>query len=415
MTTHAAKVTPAASDLVALFRALEDLPAAAHVVAVDPEHTFPFVAVNRAAEELMELPRHRIVGTPLAHFTTVQQAGRDAFAAHRDVAETGRPRTYRTSIGHLEGATVVQCTLAPLHDDLGQVSHILGVDCEVTADVRSRVETEAELRRAHDHAESLLAALRDGVVEMDLDQQIVAVNDRFCQIIGRPRREVLGLRPPLPWWDPDDVDGASNSWSHHFGEGAVDMTYVLPDGRRLPVSVSVAVVLDADAQPSGWIGLVRDVSGRARTQQELQIRAHADALVARASTRLLSAPAGQVGEVVRSALGQFCKLVRADHAALWQVEGTEGRFRRAHTWSHPGIGDTIEGSAAVVAADDMPWAEAQSGTGQQTSFRPRRRRAPGGGRRRARGVHTARNPVTRLHHHRPRRSAARSGHGRLGP
>ena len=303
METHAAKTIAAASDLEALFRALEDLPAPAHVVAVDRERAFPFVAVNRATEELMQLPRVRILGAPLAEFATVQQAGRDALDAHRDVVETGQPRTYRTFIEHAEGRQFVQCTLTPLCDERGLISHILGIDCEVTADVRSRAESEAELRRTQDHAASVLAALRDGVVEMDLDQRIVAVNDRFCQIVDRPRADVLGRRPPLPWWDRDTLAGASTLWGEHVdSDVAVDMTFVRPDGSRVPVSVSVAVVLDADGQPSGWIGLVRDVSERTRAEQELQIRARADALVAAAvdATRECSRRTGRRGRARRA-------------------------------------------------------------------------------------------------------------------
>src|SRR5207342_1374903 len=75
METHAAKTIAAAPDLEALFHALEDLPAPAHVVAVDHECTFPFVAVNRATEELMRMPRVRILGAPLAELGTVRQAG----------------------------------------------------------------------------------------------------------------------------------------------------------------------------------------------------------------------------------------------------------------------------------------------------------------------------------------------------
>jgi hypothetical protein len=45
METHVAKFSAAGTNLAASTRALEDLPAATHIVEVDAEGVFPFVAL----------------------------------------------------------------------------------------------------------------------------------------------------------------------------------------------------------------------------------------------------------------------------------------------------------------------------------------------------------------------------------
>src|SRR4029453_17834512 len=47
---------------------------------------------------------------------------------------------------------------------------------------------------------SLLASLQDGFELLDGTGTILDVNERFAQIVGRSRDEIVGSRPPFPWW-----------------------------------------------------------------------------------------------------------------------------------------------------------------------------------------------------------------------
>src|SRR4029077_17573188 len=38
---------------------------------------------------------------------------------------------------------------------------------------------------------------------MDPAGTILEGNERFAEIVGMPRDEIIGLRPPFPWWLPD--------------------------------------------------------------------------------------------------------------------------------------------------------------------------------------------------------------------
>jgi PAS domain S-box-containing protein len=253
MDTQAASRADAATDPLAIVRALEHLPAPTHVVAVDDAHTFPFVAVNHAMEVLFRAPRDTVIGTPLGAFGGDGEAIRAALEAHRLVAETGRPYEYTILDDRPPSHVFIHCTLTPLRDSIGRVTHILGVDSEVPADIRSQLEQEAELQRV-------------------------------------------------------------------------------------------------------------------RAQTELEARARADELVADASTRLLSAPTAGIDDAVRLVLSQFCELLGAEHAALWQAEPSEGRFRRAYAWPHSAVGDAVEDGPAVVTAGDMPWAADQTRHGDDPMF-----------------------------------------------
>jgi hypothetical protein len=64
--------------------------------------------------------------------------------------------------------TTVSTARGPHREVRYTIAHVI--------DTSARHESEAELRRARDHAASLLTALRDGVVELDLERRVVAVD-----------------------------------------------------------------------------------------------------------------------------------------------------------------------------------------------------------------------------------------------
>ena len=50
---------------------------------------------------------------------------------------------------------------------------------------------------------AVLASLQDGFELLDGTGTILDANERFAQIVGRSRDEIVGLRPPFPWWADD--------------------------------------------------------------------------------------------------------------------------------------------------------------------------------------------------------------------
>src|SRR4249919_1714137 len=88
-----------------------------------------------------------------------------------DVRETMAPETERLAarIDELEGA---------LHDAEERL-HLLAREAAKAA---------------------VIPSLQDGFEMLDVDGTIVEVNERFAEIVGWSREEIIGRRPPFPWW-----------------------------------------------------------------------------------------------------------------------------------------------------------------------------------------------------------------------
>ncbi|HEV8598362.1 MAG TPA: chemotaxis protein CheB [Gemmatimonadales bacterium] len=159
-----------------------------------------------------------------------------------------RLRPYRTEAGAIEGAVLVLVDV----DELKRAE----------AEVRAGVE---RLRIVQDRAPI-------GIREVDLDGRYLHVNDRFCEITGYSREELLRLR----FQDithPDDVaaneEGYRQTLAGTVPSYRMEKRYLRKDGRTVWVELHGTVVRDAAGVPQFGVGFEHDISERKRAEQAL--------------------------------------------------------------------------------------------------------------------------------------------------
>jgi PAS domain S-box-containing protein len=92
--------------------------------------------------------------------------------------------------------------------------------------------------------------------------RVINVNRAFLDLVGLERDDVLGQAPPFTWW-------ADETASFTFSVGPIERLYRRADGVVIPVIVDRRVVLGADGEIVGRLGLVTDLSERRRLEQQL--------------------------------------------------------------------------------------------------------------------------------------------------
>ncbi len=188
---------------------------------------------------------------------------------------------------------------------------------------RHRADAEAERDLSH----ALVESLQDGLLVLARDGRILRVNERMVALTGFAREDLVGRRPPYPFWPREDAGAYGDRLAAALRDGAAgeaDRTYVRADGERRFVIVSLAALDLASADGAAFVSTVKDVTTRHGAEEELR-RSEA---VARALAREQAA-LGRVAAAVAEAgpPERVFDLVAREVAGLFGVEaGGVARF-----------------------------------------------------------------------------------------
>ncbi|MFC7515833.1 PAS domain S-box protein [Herbaspirillum sp. GCM10030257] len=140
-------------------------------------------------------------------------------------------------------------------------------------DLTARKNTEKALQKSQAHLQSLFEQTAAGHCETDLTGLILRVNDRFCQIVGRTRENLLNLRMQ-DITHPDDLSQNMSLFKKAITCGEpfeIEKRYVRPDGTSVWVNNSVSLIRTAGEEPSSTIlAVTLDISARKRAEEALR-------------------------------------------------------------------------------------------------------------------------------------------------
>jgi diguanylate cyclase (GGDEF)-like protein/PAS domain S-box-containing protein len=178
------------------------------------------------------------------------------------------------------------------------------------ANARLQVETARSLeenRATAAEQAALVATIQDGLWVLSADGAVVDASERFCEMTGYRREELIGTRPPFPHWPEADLPFLQAAFAEVVAAGAkeFDLDFQRKDGTRFPVILS-ASPMAANGGVRGYLATVKDITERKRAEQDLRRqRDYSAALLASMQDGLtMLSPEGIITEVSPS----FCQL-----------------------------------------------------------------------------------------------------------
>lgn len=137
--------------------------------------------------------------------------------------------------------------------------------------IRRRLEVEAALREEHAFRQSMEDSLTAGMRARDLEGKIVYVNPAFCRMTGFSAPELIGHIPPMPYWDPDEIEEtmALNRavLSGNAPSDGFELNFRRKDGAPFRALIYEAPLIDGNGKHIGWMGSVLDVTEKRRAEE----------------------------------------------------------------------------------------------------------------------------------------------------
>ena len=129
---------------------------------------------------------------------------------------------------------------------------------------------ESALRQQMAFRTAMENSLMTGLRARDLEGRVTYVNKAFCDIVGLPPEELIGKKPPMPYWAPE----ARGEYEERFAgvlAGTItpqfETVFQRSDGVRVPVLVFEAPLVDSRGKQTGWMSSILDITDRKKAEE----------------------------------------------------------------------------------------------------------------------------------------------------
>ncbi len=261
------------------------------------DRDFNFIRVNRAYAAAGGHDPEFYLGRN--HFVLYPDAENEQI--FRRVVETGEPfiafeKRLVYPCSPERGETYWDLSLQPVKGPDGRVD---GVVLSLI-DVTSRIRAEAEARDERAFRNSIQECMIDGILTTAPDGEITYANPSFCKLVGFRPEELLGLRPPYPFWAEEESAAYKKAQTKLFrGKSPLppmERRYRKRNGEVFDVTILSSPLRNSKGRQLGWVASVIDITDRKRMEKSLQ---ESEKLLHHLSAQLLAAQENERKKVAR--------------------------------------------------------------------------------------------------------------------
>ncbi|MDE2585392.1 MAG: PAS domain S-box protein, partial [Betaproteobacteria bacterium] len=144
----------------------------------------------------------------------------------------------------------------------------------VAHDITDRKGAEQALTEEYAFRKAMEESVSTGLRAIDLEGRVIYVNPAFCRMLGWSESELLGLRPPFPYWPPEDEEQLARNIELTLAGQApargFEQRAVRKNGQRIDVRLYISPLIDAHGKQTGWMGAMTDITEPKRVRAELE-------------------------------------------------------------------------------------------------------------------------------------------------
>ena len=259
------------------------------------------VSWNRGAERLFGVAAAKAIGRPVWESTTGEVSEEYQAASIASVRSQRAVTEKRTRTNRQGQPIIIENSFSPMFDAAG--SHI--GEISIIRDVSERARMEAALRDSEEYMRAIFDQAAIGITQSAADGRYVQVNQKFCDMIGYSKEELLNMT----FWQVNHPDDRDLNLEHHrrFRTGrsagyTFEKRYVRKDGSLLWVRVTMSRVRGPAEQSAYAIVVVEDITER-REMEKLRIDKEAAVGANRAKSEFLANMSHEIRTPMNGVLG----------------------------------------------------------------------------------------------------------------
>jgi diguanylate cyclase (GGDEF)-like protein/PAS domain S-box-containing protein len=249
-----------------LFRLANDA-----ILVIEPESEIVLDA-NEKACEIYKYKRDEFIGLSIK---TINENGEHGQQQFTQLKTDGSAREFESVQLCADGTPLNVLINSSIIEYQGGEA-ILSINRDITA----RKLADAALRESESKMRTLLDSMSEGLIQVDQHDVIEFVNNRFCEITGYEREELLGkMTADVLFKDSEKLSASQPASKRLQGRlGQHELQLNKKNGETLYVIVGGAPVINAVNQIIGTMYVITDITERRRIEEQMVHDAFHDAL-----------------------------------------------------------------------------------------------------------------------------------------
>jgi len=147
-------------------------------------------------------------------------------------------------------------------------------------DITQRKQAEEALRQSEEKYRSILESIQEGYFEVDLNGNFTFCNNSMSRLTGCSKEELLGMNH-RQFTNEENAKEVFQAFNEVYDTGEpskFDWQIIRRNGGEGFIEASVTLKKDASGKPTGFKGMIRDITERKRIEQQINYMATHDAL-----------------------------------------------------------------------------------------------------------------------------------------
>lgn len=199
-----------------------------------------------------------------------------------------------------------------------------------------------ELNRSKDFLNSIINALDDPVFVKDEKHRWVVLNDKACEMLGRPRKDLLG-KTNYDVFSKEHADQFCREDEEAFASGGtiVDEETVNWQGQTRIVSTKKSKFTQGETGKRYLASAVRDITHLKQYESALEERLRFESVVSMISAQLINPPVTDIDTVIESGLKEIGEFFGADRVVIRLMKGERDLPSKVYAWRADGFNRSL--------------------------------------------------------------------------
>lgn len=226
--------------------------------------------VNEAFLKICDFSREELIGTDYTKYTATEDWDR-IYRAYNQIYETGLPvQSLEMDIFIKDGTKrTIELYASLLRDSNNRATGFRGI----IRDITERKKTQEALRQSEEKYRNILENIEDGYYEVDLGGNLTFFNNSIHRISGYTKEELMGMNN-RQYTAPESMKDILKTFNQVYTTGipakGFDWKIIRRNGEEGTFEASVSLLKDLSGNPTGFRGIVRDVTERKKAQEKLR-------------------------------------------------------------------------------------------------------------------------------------------------